>query len=426
MIVSWLVFLFLALLAAGFMLWPVVRARAIADQAAAEAQAHGDHLRTNIQLFQEQMAELEAALAEGRIDSEQFAQLKLEQERNLLEDEAGLEAYTRKGDIKRGVVILVLAGLVMVVLAVGLYQQWGAAPDVAIQQLQLRNNQLALEDLNNNREPDAGRTLELMAALEARLEQQPQNTQYWFLLARTAMEAGDFSRAVTAYEKILPLDPEASVVMGELAQALFLRDKNRMSPEVAQLAQATLKLDPQNTTALGLAGIEAFERKDFSAAADYWQRAVTVIGPEAPASRPLLSGIKRARAEAAAAGEVPDEAEAARRIPVRVQLGAGLEGLSKDLPVFIYARAWQGSRMPLAIQRLTLADLPATLVLDESMAMSPALSLAQAAQVELIARIALDGSATAKPGDWQGAIGPIEVDRVPADLVIVIDQKINE
>jgi cytochrome c-type biogenesis protein CcmH len=430
MISSLLVFVVLAALAMCFMIWPLLRFKASARARGGNLTAQtdlDDRLKANIQLFQEHMTELEATLAEGRIDAGQFAQLKLEQERNLLEDEANLRADYRGQHSKLGGVILTGICVFLLVVAVVLYQRWGSTPDVTLQALQAEKNQLDYQDAMNNREPDPERARELMSAIEARLVQRPESTQYWFMLARTAMEIGDYARAVTAYERILPLDPTASVVMGELAQAMFLRDKNRMNPAIAGLAQSAVQIDPQNTTALGLLGINAFEKKDFAAAADYWQRAVTILGPDAPGSRALLGGVERARNEAAAAGTPLEQpkATAGRQIPLQVVLGQGVD-VSGDLPVFVYARAWQGARMPLAIQRISLADLPASLTLDESMAMSPAMTLAQAGQVEVVARIAMDGSATAKAGDWKGSICPLDLDNLPAEILITIDQKLSE
>src|SRR5690606_31649538 len=190
-------------------------------------------------------------------------------------------------------------------------QRWGSAPDVAIHQLQQQKNQLDYQDMLQNRQPDPQRALEFMAAVEARLEQKPESTQYWFVLARSAMEVGDYARAVNAYERILPLDPEASIVKGELAQAMFLRDKNRLRPAIVHLAESALLLDAQNTTALGLLGINAFEQKNFTAAVEYWQRAVAILGPEAPGSQALQGGIARAQSEAKKAGETIDQPEAA-------------------------------------------------------------------------------------------------------------------
>src|SRR5690606_15212481 len=201
------------------------------------------------------MAELESALQDKRIDAEQFAQLKLEQERKLLDDEATLAANQLDKDPRRGAIVLGIVGLMVIALAAGLYQRWGSAPDVKILELQALKNQLDYEDLLADREPDEARAQELMAALDERLVQQPENSQYWFMLARTAMSANDFPRAINAYRQALAVDSESSIVMGELAQALFLRGQNRMTPEIEALAQAAVAREPKNTTALGLLGI---------------------------------------------------------------------------------------------------------------------------------------------------------------------------
>jgi cytochrome c-type biogenesis protein CcmH len=422
-----LVFIVLAGVAVAFILWPFTRSRT-------ESQApvgYQDRLQTNIQLFHEQIDELAAALAAGRINPEQFAQLKLEQERNLLEDEVTTTLTERPQNTNMGRAILVLVCLLTVVVAAVLYQRWGSSADVAIQQMLQQKNQLDYQDVLRNQEPDRARAVELMSALDERLVDVPESSQYWFMLARTAMEIGNYPRAIEAYRKVLAFDPTASLAMGELAQVLFLSDKNRINPEIVTLAKSAIELDAKNTTALGLLGIDAFERKDFTAAASYWQRAVDVLGADAPGSRALTSGIARARGEAAKAGAeandtIKGDPAAARSIQLLVELGADVESLAKDLPVYVYARAWQGARMPLAIQRLTLADLPALVTLDESMAMSPDLSLAQADQVEVVARIALDGSAIAKPGDWQGSFGPVDLNSPASRITLTIDRKILE
>ena len=82
--------------------------------------------------------------------------------------------------------------------------------------------------------------------------------------------------------------------------------------------------------------------------------------------------------------------------------------------------------MPLAITRIKVADLPATIILDETMAMSTMASLAQADRVEVVARISEDGSATAKAGDWQVSAGPLEMDALPEVTELVIAEKLAE
>ena len=83
--------------------------------------------------------------------------------------------------------------------------------------------------------------------------------------------------------------------------------------------------------------------------------------------------------------------------------------------VFVYAKAAAGPKMPLAVQRLTLEQLPATITLDDSMAMMEGMNMSAFGSVVVSARVTKTGSAIAKVGDY---IGQSEVDDVTqADMV---------
>ena len=72
--------------------------------------------------------------------------------------------------------------------------------------------------------------------------------------------------------------------------------------------------------------------------------------------------------------------------------------------VFVFARAANGSRMPLAVQRAQVKDLPLAFKLDDSMAMAPGMTLSSAPQLTVGARISKSGTAIAQPGDLSGEI----------------------
>jgi len=112
-------------------------------------------------------------------------------------------------------------------------------------------------------------------------------------------------------------------------------------------------------------------------------------------------------------------------MPVNVSIAESID-YDPDQWVFIYAREWGGSPMPLAITRIPAEQLPMTIVLDDTMAMSSAASLGRAEQVELVARLSLDGDAIPKPGDWQGTLGPVSTQNIPESLELVIDEAITE
>ncbi len=75
--------------------------------------------------------------------------------------------------------------------------------------------------------------------------------------------------------------------------------------------------------------------------------------------------------------------------------------------VFIYAQALSGPKMPLAIVRKQVSDLPLTVSLNDSMAMMPNMKLSNFQNVKLLARISKSGNAISQPGDLIGVIDQV-------------------
>lgn len=415
----------LLLVALIFMAWPMVRYRKI-QTGLSEAQVD-DRLAENVRLFREHLAELDLQKADGRLDETQYAQLRLEQERALLEDEQALRRAQQPMAAKLGAIFFPIFAVAIIVASLALYKHLGSSDDVAIQALQMSNQYLDYQDMLANREPDQQRARKLAESLEERLESDQENVQYWFLLARTYMGLNDFAKAANAYQQVVNRDQKSGMVLAEAAQAMFLRDGNRISPPIEDLTKAALALEPENTMALGLMGIISFNHKNYLDAIQHWGKAIAIIGPNSSSTEPLNVGIARAKAlylEAGGSADALGPQAAGVELSVTVSLGQGIKVDPEHL-VYIYARAWQGPKMPLAITRIKVSELPKTVVLTEAMAMSPAATLAQATNVELVARISQDGTATAKAGDWQGSLGPIDMKAIPEQMAITINQEVK-
>lgn len=76
--------------------------------------------------------------------------------------------------------------------------------------------------------------------------------------------------------------------------------------------------------------------------------------------------------------------------------------------VFIFARAANGPRVPLAVVRKQVKDLPATVVLDDSTAMSPQMKLSSVPEVVVVARVSKSGDAMPHAGDFEGTSEPVK------------------
>lgn len=414
----------LCLLAAGFILWPL-----LGDAGADEALVY-ERSDVNLELYNEHKAELDRSLAQGLVDQQQYEALLRELDLSLLEDESPSAAKTEKSTAGgRGL----LWGLMPVLLvgSVIWYWQLGAVQDVEISQL--ASEKYISEMLAMRGDEQAAAKLQelpkkLMSKVQKRLEAQPENTQYWYLLARTSMEQGAYAQGVAAYSQILQREPEQTQIMAELAQAMFLAAGNRIDPSIDGLVARVLAVDNRNPTALGLAGISAFERKAYPEAITYWQSAVTEMGAGAPGSQALSAGILRAQ-ELAGSDIAPTNAPDIKvsgqdSISVYVSLAPSIKA-EADQTVFVYARAWQGAKMPLAIVRLQVSDLPKRVVLDESMAMAAGMGLKSADQLQLIARLSLSGGVAPSAGDWQASFGPVDLSANSDEIELVIDELIE-
>jgi cytochrome c-type biogenesis protein CcmH len=431
MLLFWLSMSVLLCIAILFMAWPLWRYRTSVKNiqglhpAEINAAKEASHFE-NIRLFHEHLAELENNLSTGAISAEQFSQLKVELERNLLNDEADLRLGKHKISTRIGVKSAAIFSAAILVLAVLLYQKFGSASDIAVQALQQEKLEQDYQDMLQNRAPNSARTLTLITEYQARVKAKPDNIQYWFLLARAQMDVNQFAEAAQSYQQILERDSHSSMIMAELAQAMFLRDGNKISPPVADLAMRAIALDPKNTMALGLAGISAFNNRKFRDAIGYWQRNVDIFGADSAGGKAWVTGIERAKQMFVAEGGQLENLtqKSAYAVQLWVSLGSNVKA-APDQTVFIYARAWQGSPMPLAIVRVKVSELPKRVTLDETMAMSPVATLANTPTIEVVARISNDGTAQTKVGDWQVKQGPLAMQSLPSSIALNITEKVQ-
>ena len=256
----------------------------------------------------------------------------------------------------------------------------------------------------------------MVAKLAERMQSRPDDAEGWLMLGRAQMMLGQLPEALVAYERLVQLRPADANILVDYADALAVKNGRTLQGEPLKLIERALKLDPGNLKALALAGSAAFDAQDDVKAVLYWDRAVSIGPPDHEIVQMARDGAAAARergrlpAQQAPALASAPVATAASAVSGTVRLSAQLKALaSPEDMVFIFARPADGSRMPLAIVRKQVKDLPVAFTLDDSSSMSPAARLSGARQVVVGARVSKSGQAMPQPGDLQGQSAPVQV-----------------
>lgn len=386
MIDFWIAAGLLLLAALAFLLVPILRGR--------RAQAEEDRTALNVALYEERLAELEAQRAAGTLTAEQLETGRAEAARELLADTSGGEEGRRS---TLGKAVPLIVALLVPLLGYGLYLNWGASDKLEVAR----------------RFAQEPKTLEEMTSrLEQAVKVQPDSAEGWYFLGRAYMAQSRPADAAGAFEKAANLAGRPAEILGQWAQALYFAGNKQWSPQLQALTDEALKSDPSDVTSLGLLGIAAFEEKRYADAVRYWERLVALLPKDEPSRAAIEGGIARARAQgglppapAPSADAVAAQGEV--ELKVTVALDPSLrDKVQPDDTVFVFARAASGPPMPLAVERLRVADLPAQVALSDADAMMPQLKLTNFPEVELVARISRAGNAVS--GDWLGSLPAVK------------------
>jgi len=365
-------------------------------------EANDTSAEQNVAIFQRRLASLEAARERGDIDDARFNEDRLELERSLLEDTATQTRRPLK-TVTAGRLVVPLVMVAVVGASTFWYQQNGAEGDLTLYAIQ--------EEVRNDPEGSMAMFLERM---EAEAERQPNNPNVWSSLFPLYRDTGQPEKAADALERLIAIEGRIPPLLAQLAQLRFFMAERELTPDVQALVDETLELDPRQPTVLGLLGIHAFDNGDYETAIDRWRRAVANIeDPETAES--LRDGIRVAQERMGVTPEAPTAAQD-QGVRVNVSLDEALvDNVSDDATVFITARDIDGELPPLAVIRAQVADLPMTVVLDDTAAMSPQAQISQVREARLVVRVSESGQATPQPGDLFGDLESVSVGAISED-----------
>ena len=368
-------------LAAVFLLFPTIFLR---------TRKVGSAAQSNRDWFERRRAELTADTSPDDGELLQDAQLR------MLEDADGSIAdVTTRNDSSAATLAPALL-LPLLVWVAAMYWQLGAAPDVQLAR--------TLEGFSADSSEEDYRALMMM--VEDRAGQRPDNLHYQAMLGGFYMNTADYGRAKSLYVRLAQQAPGDASALALAAQASYLAADRELDNDSQLLAERALSVDPHQRTALGLLGMASYEKGQYQAAIGYWRRLLVMEPPDSSTAQMIAAVIARA---AAAPSAAPAAVDHSAGISVRLELAAGSAVAPTDT-VFLFARnpALQ-TRMPVAVRRLTAAELPITLRLDDSNSMAGQL-ISQLAQVTIVARVTPGGQPGEEFATLQGQLSAVQPD----------------
>jgi len=368
----------------------------------------------NLEIFRDQIAEMDADLRNGLLNQEMYEQGKRELQSRLL-DEVGEGQKSESPAIVRSPlkVLAIVLSVLLPVTTAGLYWKLG-------------NHQALLQQESNVSAEGFGgvRSESALKALEEKVAAKPDDPESLWMLARSYSELERFSDAVKVFDKLTQLVPNEAQLWADYADVMAMASGRTLVGRPTQLLDKALLIDPNNLKALALSGSAAMERGEYPVALRHWEKLLKMLPKGDVNAKIIESGIQQAHVLMAQQnnGKLPLQA---RQEPLEKQAQAAQEGkeritgivtlsealkakTSPDDTLFVLARAAQGPKMPLAIMRKQVRDLPLKFTLDDSTAMSPQMKVSNFDQVVVIARVSKSGNAMTQPGDLEGTSGTIK------------------
>lgn len=396
MTLFWILAAVMVVVSLGVLVRPLLTARAL---------ARDDTAQVNLRVLRDARAELDAELAAGELTAEHHALALTELERRALEETAvgGTAAASGLPKAQGARVSAVVLAVLLPASAVLLYTQLGDRR--GLDPVLAQPPSLAT----------AGDVEALVQRLADRMKADPSDPQGWLLLGRAYAGLQRFADARDAYREAMQRLPPDANVLADYADVLAMTQGRTLAGEPEKRVLEALALEPGNLKALALAGSAAFERGDAKAALAHWTRAKTLAPPDSPFATALDPGIAEART---AAGLPPEPAAGQQAEPPAMATAAGLQvtvqvdaALASQVQpqdtLFVFARAAEGPRMPVAIARLPATAGPVQVTLDDSSAMAPSMRLSDQTRVVIGARISRSGNAMPQPGDLEGESAPM-------------------
>ena len=369
----------------------------------------------NILIAQHRLAELKENRLSGGLSQAQYDEQLADLEQALSDD---LDIKSRVSSTQsegRWVVYVLALGVPLLAgalyFSLGNYQAISHSAEMAVDP-----DTLKMAEINK-----------MVDGLAEKLKNNPDDAQGWLMLGRSYKFQQQYPKAVDAFANAYRLLGDQAEVMLLYADAIAYASDKNLAGKPTELVFKALALEPDNMNALWLGGMAKAQQGDPATAIKLWKKLVALLPPGSDSQQEIQGLLAKIESESPQAVAKPESTQPANvssvTIDVQVSLAPELQkSASPGDTVFIYAQALSGPKMPLAIVRKQVSDLPLTVSLNDTMAMMPNMKLSNFDNVKLLARISKSGNAISQPGDLIGVIDQVALTDKNSHKIIINGQ----
>ena len=354
----------------------------------------------NVKIAQQRLAELKENLRSGGLNQTQYDEQLADLEQ-ALSDDLDIQSKVSSVSTQNRWIIYALV-IALPLLAGTLYWTLGNYQAVSHSaEMAIDTDAIKMAEINK-----------MVAGLAEKLKNHPDDAQGWLMLGRSYDVLEQHTQALDALAHAYQLLGDQAEILLLYADALGYANDRSLIGKPSELIFKALALEPDNMKALWLGGMAKAQEGDAATATKLWKKLEALLPPSSEYQQEIQGLLAKLASESsdapAQSGAEPATVVSSAVLTVQVSLAPELiKSASATDTVFVYAQALAGSKMPLAIVRKLVSDLPITVSLNDTMAMMPTMKLSNFSEVKLLARVSKSGNAMSQAGDLIGAINQV-------------------
>jgi len=366
----------------------------------------------NVKIAQHRLAELKENLRSGGLSQTQYDEQLADLEQ-ALSDDLDIQSNVSPVSTQSRWIIYVLV-IATPLLAGTLYWSLGNYQAVSHSaEMAIDTDAIKMAEINK-----------MVSGLAEKLKNHPDDAQGWLMLGRSYDVLEQHTQAIEAFAHAYKLLGDQPEILLLYADALGYVNERNLTGKPSELIFKALALEPDNMKALWLGGMAKAQQGDAATATTLWKKLEILLPPGSEYQQEIQSLLAKLEREMPSVNAHPEPTTniSSGSITVQVSLAPELiKSAAATDTVFVYAQALSGPKMPLAIVRKQVSDLPITVSLNDTMAMMPNMKLSNFSEVKLLARVSKSGNAMSQAGDLIGAVNKVVITDKNTHHIIIND-----